>query len=945
MIPIHYIENPKMKKVLGIIFLSLCLSDSILAQSNKIDDVKYHAYWKEGNYDSALVWAEKNLVLAEKYTSPEDTLYAGILLLKAKALSQLGQVEKAEPLFLQVVNIYKMQVGEHHPSYAASLCKLAILYRHTGKHVEAEVLLLQAIRNHSGETNPACAMLLNELTTLYRHLGKYAGYEWLYQQALEMTKSQLGVTQPAYAHSLNKLAMLYRHTGRYKEAESLMQQALEIIENQSGVHTTTYANGLHNMAMLYREMERYREAETLIQQALKIIKEQKGEEHIAYAAPLDNFAQLNYHMGRYVQAEGLYQQAIEIRKVHLGENHPAYATSLFNLALLYQKTGRYGQADSLLRQVIRIRKAYYGKNHTFYAQSIHALAVLAAQLRQDTLAFKLFVKANRIIRKNIQTYFIGLSQQEQKQYLTTLSDYFADYHHFALQYSKINPVLTTLSYDNILLLKGLLLQQSQRMRETVMANADTALQQIFRQWTSYQTQLAKLYSGSLEERSLNADSLEKLANQLEKQLMRASSVFRDYHFDLQVNWSEVQATLKAKEAAIEFIHFLLPDTTVQYAALVLRKDDAFPQMVALGKEDQLIKLLSRGNITRKEHVQQLYRGVEKPLLAMHLSDSLYQLIWQPLDSLLQDIQTLYYAPSGRLHQIAFAALPYNDSLLLSDRFVLRQVSYTRVLALPAKKDLVPASAALFGGIYYDPDTSGLMVKATGDLPSIRSANLSQNGSTSKPWLYLPATEREVRGISLLLEQQKIGARLYSGEQGSEEAFKALSHHTDAPDILHLATHGFFFIKEKVEGRKPVYYHAEDPLLRSGLIMAGANQKWRGKPLTSEQEDGILTAYEVSQMDLSGTDLVVLSGCETGLGEVSDVEGVYGLQRAFQMAGVRYLIMSLWQVPDEETRHMMMFFYQEWLQKGRSIQAAFQSARQQMRVKYEPYYWAGFVLVE
>ncbi len=141
--------------------------------------------------------------------------------------------------------------------------------------------------------------------------------------------------------------------------------------------------------------------------------------------------------------------------------------------------------------------------------------------------------------------------------------------------------------------------------------------------------------------------------------------------------------------------------------------------------------------------------------------------------------------------------------------------------------------------------------------------------------------------------------------------------------------------------------SEQPLIRSGLILAGGNYAWKhGRPLQTGEEDGILTAYEISQMDLSTTELAVLSACETGLGELRGYEGVYGLQRAFKLAGSRYLLMSLWQVPDFQTQELMTAFYTKMIDDQMSIPDAFQAARQALRKKYpNPFYWAGFVLVE
>jgi CHAT domain-containing protein len=189
----------------------------------------------------------------------------------------------------------------------------------------------------------------------------------------------------------------------------------------------------------------------------------------------------------------------------------------------------------------------------------------------------------------------------------------------------------------------------------------------------------------------------------------------------------------------------------------------------------------------------------------------------------------------------------------------------------------------------------------------------------------------------------------------EESFASLSGPL-SPSLIHLSTHGFYFPDTLAnENRKNITYtsggdiqfrYSGDPLLRSGLLMTGANLTWKGLPGPDGMEDGILTAREVSNMNLMNTQLVVLSACQTGLGDVNGSEGVEGLQRGFKMAGAKYILMSLWKVPDNETTGFMVAFYDSWL-SGKNFRDAFHVAQVAMKTKYpgEPFKWAGFVLVE
>ncbi|MEM6846273.1 MAG: CHAT domain-containing protein, partial [Bacteroidota bacterium] len=344
---------------------------------------------------------------------------------------------------------------------------------------------------------------------------------------------------------------------------------------------------------------------------------------------------------------------------------------------------------------------------------------------------------------------------------------------------------------------------------------------------------------------------------------------------------------------------------------------------------------------------------------------LYRLIWQPLDSLLSAVERLYYAPSGRLHQINLDAVLHPEGDRLMDRYALVRLSSTRSLALPKAPALAtnsfPATAALFGGIRYGSDSASSQEQPSpayhnqvaalpADTPTTRSlTDLS----------YLPATEKEVTDIKYYLQPPQWDTHVYSDYQATEQQFSQLGtlDNTPSPTIVHLATHGFFYedvmdttqknTTQLMDDQLPAYRLAEDPLLRAGLMLSYAQQAWKGDSIPDwQKEDGILTAYEIAQQDLSHTELVVLSACETGLGDIRGSEGVYGLQRAFKMAGVDYLMMSLWKVPDAPTRQMMNYFYYHLIKEQMSVREAFRKAQQQMiEDNYPPYAWAAFVLLQ
>ncbi|MEZ4961426.1 MAG: CHAT domain-containing protein [Saprospiraceae bacterium] len=559
-----------------------------------------------------------------------------------------------------------------------------------------------------------------------------------------------------------------------------------------------------------------------------------------------------------------------------------------------------------------------------------------------------------------------LSEKELNSYLNTFSKYQGQLFSFFLQSAKNRTALT--SYDNTLFYKGFLLNAANQTKH--LALSDSTATEKFNLLKSYSRRLSKEYAKPILERdTTQVTDLEEKANTLEKDLARTVAGYGEAM--RQVKWDEVQAALQPDEAAIEFTHFQYWDKkatdSILYAALVLRPGWEQPKMVYLCEQRQLDSLLNNQDATAA--VQNLYalRGV-KPV-GKNQSPDLYHLLWQPLDSLLDGVKTVHFSPSGSLHRIAFHAIPApaplaplkggTDMGVLADRYQLNQLFSTRSLVVPS---VAPAAATttatLFGGISYEP-VSTTLDSVAADSTAIAYTPLSTSllnpnrGHRGEGWRYLPGTKQEVERLSQLMEKQHINTVAFSDTTATEERFKSLGVGSPSPTILHIATHGFFFPdpaqrKERIPdfGGNTSIPLSEHPLMRSGLLLAGANQAWKkGKPFPG-REDGILTAYEIAQVNLTGTKLAVLSACETGLGDIQGTEGVMGLQRSLKMAGVEKLIVSLWQIPDKESAVFMERFYTQWLSEGKEIRDAFYETQQWMRKRYkDPFVWAGFVLVE
>jgi CHAT domain-containing protein len=458
--------------------------------------------------------------------------------------------------------------------------------------------------------------------------------------------------------------------------------------------------------------------------------------------------------------------------------------------------------------------------------------------------------------------------------------------------------------------------------------------------------------------------LETQAEALDKSLTQSSAAFRDLKADLETGWQDVLARLQPGEAAIEFAAFRVYDkrwtNRTLYAALVLKPGMEAPAWVPLCEGWELERQFARAEDMVKEVKDTLKDQTRIRILYDQYGDELYTAVWQPLKTELEGVTAIYYSPAGLLHKVSFEALPVDGDpdKRLGDTYDLNLVSSTREVARRNNGSGGISSAVIYGGLLYTGSAANIQRAAqpyrtadekTGSrIAYTPPSNTLRGGSL---WIQLPGTIQEALLLEGQLNRRNIPTTLYRDNEGNEESFKALDGRKTT--LIHLATHGFFLedIEKKAEERELIQRlgggarrAAENPLLRSGLILAGGNFAWSNNPVEGV-EDGIVTADEIAGLNLTGTELVVLSACQTGLGDVNNGEGVLGLQRAFKLAGVETLIMSLWEVNDQATAELMTVFYEEWL-SGKGKQEAFKEARKQVRAQYPaPFYWAAFVMMD
>jgi CHAT domain-containing protein/Tfp pilus assembly protein PilF len=789
-------------------------------------------------------------------SNPDET--AAALTERAKAHISKGEYQKALPLLQRALEIREKQLGPEHPETATSLNNLGFVYGRMGEYLKALPLLQRALEireKQLGWEHPETATSLHDLGTLYIDMGDYPKALPLLQQALEIREKQLGPEHPDTATSLDNLALLYQEMGDYQKALPLYQRALAIREKQLGPEHPETATSLNNLAMLYVNMGEYQKALPLLQRALAIDEKQLGREHPDTATSLNNLAFVYYRMGEYQKALPLLQRTLAISEKQLGPEHPNTALFLISLAAFYYSMGEYPKAFESFQAALN------AENHTW--ANVFAITSESQKLQ--------FV------------------QRSQYNYLATLS---LIHRHF-----QKDPPALRFGLESVLRRKGLVLDAQSQSSATLAANLQGETLKSWQRLIQHQSNLAHLLLSGPGEQSTNdyrqaIEDLEAAIAREEQFLRQHSSQVAPVLPQATVTAEMLAGRLPPDSALVEFVHIEDWDEktgewadTSRYLAFVLTPDNQV-RMVDLGDAQQIdTKIIT----TLAAINDSIY---EQDLKSYHRADAalseLYRLLLQPLAPALGSYQQLLVSPDGELNKVPFAALRAPDGRYLVETHTVPYVASGR--------DLLRGDSAATSSV----DLLLLANPAYGAPPP--------EGDFFDP---LPGTAKEAKAIRPLVKGKQL---VLEGQAATESAVRA----TKSPKVLHLATHGFFLEDQELPVPAPLSEitgitdaGAGGPgglissMVRSGLALAGANQAGA----VSDGDDGVLTALEVTGLNLYGTDLVVLSACETGVGEVRTGEGVFGLRRAFVLAGAKNLVMSQWRANDYYTAAQMEQFYQ------------------------------------
>ncbi|MGK7882854.1 MAG: tetratricopeptide repeat protein [Crocosphaera sp.] len=906
---------------------------------------------QQGQGDKADFLSRLSQQLQQALTNPWEELMQRVV-----TLYQQGKYAEAIPVAEQALQVAIELYGEEDNNVASSLNNLAELYRSQGRYTEAEPLYKDALalrKKLLEEEQPDLATSLNNLALLYYSQGRYTEAEPLYKDALALRKKLLEEEHPDLATSLNNLAALYRSQGRYTEAEPLYKDALALIKKLLGDEHPHVASSFNNLALLYYSQGRYTEAETLYKDALALRKKLLGDEHPDVAASFNNLALLYSSQGRYTEAEPLYKEALALMKKFLGEEHPDVATGFNNLAGLYSSQGRYTEAEPLYKDTLALTKKLLGEEHPYVASSFNNLASLYYSQGKVETALTYYLHSLAVEEKIIQRVFTSSSERQRIQhinqnrftldtYLSLVTTYFN-----GEEKSNIQTALTTVLNRKCLTLAAQATQNFAVYRGNYSHLLPTfqELQQVSKEIidASY-SPYSPEYKPRLTKLQNRYDDIERqLAKQIPEMALK----------EQKVTCEQLANSLPDNSFLVEFIYINYwkfdqnKYTERRYLAFVLPAGQPDKvTMIDLGNANEINTLLIDFYIQISHCPIEVYTPEKTP----HQTVSTYAIgfdedptptdqniglllsekLWKPIHHCVEvksqkskvknspETDTkprLFIAADHALNLIPFEVLPLDETQKLRDIYSISYLTTGRdILRKQIKTNRTPSKPLIIA----DPDYN----LEVGNMKSeIGSSSLTNSGEINTFLSTLDDSEKglkRAKGTDILAKEV---ATYYNVTPYLDK--NALTSHLTpetCPRVLLIGTHGVFFSPPK-EPPSNLQLHTSDftqdrfqqninpdPMLTSVLAFAGANTWRKGGQIPNEAGTGHLLAKDVAGLDLWENDLTVLCACQTGIGNVNAGEGIFGLRRAFVVAGTKTLLMSLWSVPAHATVLLLTLFF-------------------------------------
>lgn len=938
-------------------------------------------YYKMGRYPDAEALYRKCLKAQEETLGKEHAALGHTLNNLANICRVIGNFTEAEGHVRRALQILEKNLGKDHPQSTFSYAMLADIYQQSGRNDEAEAILRRnvAIREAAfGKDHPLVAQSLTTLAQML--MGKQSGAEpeSLLRRSLAILEKALGPDHADLSVPLLSLANWKRNLGQTDEAEPLIRRAVAILEKQLGKDHPRLIPFYQALGHVHSRKRQYDDALIDFRRGLEICERTQGPDHPEVASFLNDLALTASALNRPADAEQYYLRGLELVTKRLPPWHPSITAAEHNLALFYYRERRFEKAEVLLQSGLKRAEASSDKNNGAARRILNNLSAVNMALGRPQIAVPMQQRVLEIDEQSLRNVFGFSSEQAMFSYLGTRSGLLPNLISMALATDTTGPT-AEIACDWTLRLQGIVFDSVCRFRQAQQMTTNPEFQ---KQLLHYHTLKQRLADAALnpppnlkpeQVREQLAD-WRKQVEQLEGQLNDAMSAQqRNLLSDSAISTADVRSKLQPGSALVLFVNmpprnFKTSDWTAhRYLAFVITPGVKPPQLFELGLTKDIdadVEAIRKEFDDFQEKLKDcdsdeeswaLEKSQEKVFRAK--SRLLHAKLIAPLRQALGSLELLYLVPDGGLNRLPFEALVDDKGAYLAETLRCTYLSSGRDLLRPAEK--LAQGVAVFAGPDFkasSADRNVLAAKLLGKSEQVASRGAGNLNLRSAGWKPLPGAAAEADDIRQLLKESAFGpVKTFTGAAAMEEVLKAMP----PPRILHLATHGFFLDHQKdaedsEEGGAGAGWargklkKLDNPLLRSGIVLAGANTIG-DKDNGGSPEDGWVTAEEIALLDLHGTELVVLSACQTGLGDVKGGEGVYGLRRAFLVAGARSLLSSLFEVPDTETRELMKHFY-KGLKNGQPKSIALNSAqrtliasRRQGHGAAHPFFWASFVL--
>ncbi|HKF57829.1 MAG TPA: CHAT domain-containing tetratricopeptide repeat protein [Blastocatellia bacterium] len=909
-------------------------------------------YREKGDAGKAKSYLERALGIRERSLDSNHILTATALIDYGGILFDGQEYSKAEEVYRRAVSIMEKSLGDGNGEYSRALHRLGNLYDTTGDFVRAEQvyrLELASTEKSDGKDGLGVAFVLDYLARIYYRRGEFDLAESLYRRTLDI-RQKFNSENGALA-SLGNLALIQYARGDYQRSEELYLQVLERREKAKTRSPTWVGRALLNLGGINNAKGDFASAERYFKRALTVDAEISSEDARLrlLADILVNLSEAYLGKGDFPEAEESGRRALEIQEKMNGPNHPSVAEALNRLGRIIDLKGDSSGAEPLLLRSLAIYEKSEGPDSPDSQETLDNLAELYTERGDPDHAFVFQSRANTVGERRVELALATGSEQQKLAYLASSASEMNRTVTYSVRHAPNDLKSAEAAAMTVLRFKGRVLDA---MNGTVAALRRRAGQddlELLGQLNNTATQLSyRVLSSSGEVVSAQSQAeikvLEQRKAELEDQMSRRSAQFRAA--TTTVTLDSIQKRIPDKAALIEFATYRPLDPTSsnerltpgppRYVVYVVTQHGPV-EWRDLGPTSELDagvgSLRQALRDPQRKDVQELARAVDQRVL-------------QPIRALLRGTNQLLISPDGELNLIPFEALVDDERRYLIERYSISYLTSGRdLLRMGLARDSANPPLVIGAPTFGEPEKAGpeeadsRSAKRSGR--KSRQSIITGNDLSNVYFAPLASTAQEAREVQSLLPD----GILLTGAQASKSELERVQ----APRILHIATHGFFLQDATADSSQPTAgvggtraisarIRSGNPLLRSGLALAGANL------MSSGGDNGILTALEASGLNLWGTRLVTLSACDTGVGEVRTGEGVYGLRRAFVLAGAESLLMSLWPVSDYGTKRIMTEYYtglKEGLGRGEALRQV-KLAMLKRKSLQHPFYWAGFI---